>query len=567
MISDGVLERLTVQITGDLDGLNDAADRVNGTVRRMTSDIEGSTGKINGSLGKIGPLVSGAVGGFVAGFAMEGVQALGGFAKKAIETTSDVQELRAAVGENFGTLTSDIESWAEATGNAMGRSTQEMLKGANAFQMFFKQAAPTNEAATEMSKNFAALAQDLSSFYNIDPSEALQKLQSGLSGESEPLRALGVFLNEGAVAAKALEMGLAGSAKELTDQDKILARYNLILEQTKTAQGDVARTSDSFANQQRRLGAAVDELTVKFGTAMMPAITAIVTGLADMLSGSGGVADGLSATLGPSVAAIGRALSGLASGPIGQILFPALRALAGYIGDVMIFSFKSWSGVLVNVITGLDNAARATVGFLRAVTVMVSSVIESVQRLPSEFVRIGGQIVAGLVAGITGGVQAAANAAARLAQQTAQAAKDALGIKSPSRVFMNYGEMIGEGLAIGIRAKSGDVAGAVESLANIAAQLFPKSFGSGSKGGKILGALGSLAGIFSGGGFGSTPSFKTPGFGGASAGTMTLNNYLGNELLDSRTLKLSSGAAVQSFQASRAQVPVDMGRANRNRIW
>ena len=132
-------------------------------------------------------------------------------------------------------------------------------------------------------------------------------------------------------------------------------------------------------------------------------------------------------------------------------------------------------------------------------------------------------------------------------------------------MFMGYGEMIGEGLAIGIKSKAGDVAGAVQSLADIAAQLFPKSFGSGTKGGGILSAISSIASIFTGG---KTPSFGTPSLGtsGGSA-QMVLNNYLGNELLDSRVLKLSTATSVQSFQAARGQIPVDMGRANRNRMW
>src|SRR3546814_3222598 len=101
-----------------------------------------------------------------------------------------------------------------------------------------------------MSQIFAQLAQDLVSFYNVDTETAIQKLRSGLSGESEPLRDFGVFLTEANVKAKALEMGLTGVGDELTEQEKILARYQLVLEATKNAQGDGARTSESTPDRK-----------------------------------------------------------------------------------------------------------------------------------------------------------------------------------------------------------------------------------------------------------------------------------------------------------------------------
>src|SRR3546814_10879060 len=99
---------------------------------------------------------------------------------------------------------------------------------------------------------------------------------SGLSGESEPLRDFGVFLTEANVKAKALEMGLTGVGDELTEQEKILARYQLVLEATKNAQGDVARTSDSTSNQMRRAAAAFEELRVAIGMKLLPVVTPLI---------------------------------------------------------------------------------------------------------------------------------------------------------------------------------------------------------------------------------------------------------------------------------------------------
>lgn len=238
--------------------------------------------------------------------------AFGGFAVKA---ASDAAELQSAFDQTFGSLSRSMTQWAETTGDAMGRSTQEMQQMANTFGIFFNQAAPTGEAAAKLSREFAVLAQDLSSFFNTDPTEALQKLRSGLAGESEPLRDFGVFLTEATVKAKALEMGLASSADAITEQNKIMARAALIMDATTKAQGDVARTADGTANRIREARAAFEELQVAIGTKLLPAITPLITGLTNMLVAFTQLPDwvqtttlvvgGLAAVAGPLVYAVG----------------------------------------------------------------------------------------------------------------------------------------------------------------------------------------------------------------------------------------------------------------------
>lgn len=208
---------------------------------------------------------------------------LAAFGVSAFNAASDAAELQSAFDQTFGDLSASMNEWAEATGNAMGRSTQELQRAANTFGIFFNQAAPTREAAADMSKTFTVLAQDLASFYNVSESDALQKLRSGLSGEAEPLRDFGVFLSAAAVEAKGLEMGLGGLSGELTEQEKIMARYQLILESTTNAQGDVARTSDGTANKMREAKAAFEELQVVVGTKLLPAITPLIDKLAGLI--------------------------------------------------------------------------------------------------------------------------------------------------------------------------------------------------------------------------------------------------------------------------------------------
>ncbi|QAY77926.1 phage tail tape measure protein [Sphingosinicella sp. BN140058] len=272
------------------------------------------------------------------------------FGVKSVNAASDAAELQSAFDQTFGAMSAQMTEWARVTGDAMGRSTQEIQGAANTFGMFFNQAAPTKKAAAELSQQFAVLAQDLSSFFNTSPDEAMNKLRSGLSGESEPLRDFGVFLSDAAVQAKALEMGLKGVNNPLTEQEKILARANVIMEQTKTAQGDVARTSSGTANQIRAAQAAWEELSITFGTKLLPVITPLVGIAADLLNAFSGLspqvqsfavgAAAVAAALGPILVGVGGLIN------VGATLLPmvggwatsfgAAATAAGGVGAVLV---------------------------------------------------------------------------------------------------------------------------------------------------------------------------------------------------------------------------------------
>lgn len=249
------------------------------------------------------------------------------FGASAFNAASDAAELQSAFDQTFKQMSATMNKWAEDTGNALGRSTQEMKRAANTFGIFFNTAVDPKKAA-EMSQVFAKLAQDLGSFYNTDTQTAIEKLRSGLSGESEPLRDFGVFLTEANVKAKALELGLTGVGNELTEQEKILARYQLILEATKNAQGDVERTSSGTANQIRKAKAAFEELQVSIGTKLLPIITPLIEKLAAALDAFNRlspavqntilVAGGLSAVFGPVLIGVGALVSAL--GPLVSVL-------------------------------------------------------------------------------------------------------------------------------------------------------------------------------------------------------------------------------------------------------
>lgn len=192
------------------------------------------------------------------------------FIGDSINAARDLHETLSKSTVVFGDYAGQIETWGETAAEAMGLSKQEAIEAAATFGGLFQEVGQSRADAVEMSQTLVQLAGDLASFNNIDPSEALQKLRSGLAGEAEPLRSMNVFLNEAAVKAKAMEMGLGDAHGELTDGEKILARYKLIMEQTTVAQGDYARTADGLANSQRTANKKLIDAQAQLGESFEP---------------------------------------------------------------------------------------------------------------------------------------------------------------------------------------------------------------------------------------------------------------------------------------------------------
>ena len=285
------------------------------------------------------------------------------FSKGAVQAAIDAEEMGSAFNVVFGDMADDVRAWAEETGNAMGRSTQEMQRGALAFQeLFGKSLAP--EQAAEMSKQFAVLTQDLASFKNLSNEVAQQKLFAGLIGESEPLRSVGVLIDEASVKAKGLEMGLGRVNGELTQQEKIIARAALIQEQLSAAQGDVLRTSDSTANQIRRSQAAFEELQVTIGTKLLPVLTPLIeklgaalewfTTLPAPVQDTILVVAGLAAAFGPVLAALGSlvtiapalatAFGVIKIAALGLMANPVILAFAVVLGGIYL-AWQNWDKI------------------------------------------------------------------------------------------------------------------------------------------------------------------------------------------------------------------------------
>ena len=173
---------------------------------------------------------------------------------------------------SFGNMADDVRQWSESVADSLAMTAAQIREGAGVFAVMTQSMGLSESAATSLSKNMTMLAADMASFYNLGHEEALQKLQAGLTGEAEPLKRLGILVNENTTAQWAWANGVAAAGEQLTDQQKVIARYGSIMEQTSKAQGDLWRTADSTTNQLRRLKAQFSDITADLGTMLLPAI-------------------------------------------------------------------------------------------------------------------------------------------------------------------------------------------------------------------------------------------------------------------------------------------------------
>lgn len=225
-----------------------------------------------------------------AAIAAAGLAAMAGAATVAVKMASDMSEAQNKVSVVFGDSADAIFAFASTSAQSLGVSTTAALTAAGTFGNLFVAMGIAKPTAAAMSTSLLTLAADLASFNNMDPTEVLDKLRAGLVGEAEPLRALGVNLTAATIATRAMELGLAPLKGELSASAKAQAAYSLILEQTKTAQGDFANTSTGMANSIRIINASFDSIVAELGGNLLPIVQPVISAFATGLPVAFGLA-------------------------------------------------------------------------------------------------------------------------------------------------------------------------------------------------------------------------------------------------------------------------------------
>ncbi len=238
-----------------------STEQYNGTVRRATNSTSAWNKVANGL--KFGTMIY-------------GLSRLASMIGTAITKSNEYQENLNLFTVAMGEYVQEAFDYGQAVSEVLGIDLSDWIRNQGVFNTLLTGFGDTAERAALMSKNLTQLGYDLSSFFNISVEDAMQKLQSGISGELEPLRRLGYDLSQTRLEAVALSLGIDKSVMSMTQAEKAELRYYAIMTQVTTAQGDLARTLESPANQLRILSAQFNMAARSIGNIFIPALNAIL---------------------------------------------------------------------------------------------------------------------------------------------------------------------------------------------------------------------------------------------------------------------------------------------------
>ena len=217
--------------------------------------------------------------------------------KTGIDYASDLAEVQNVVDVTFGSATEAINSWSKECLAAYGMNEVSAKRYAGTLGAMLKSSGLAGDAIVDMSKDMVGLAGDMASFYNLDLETAFEKIRSGISGETEPLKQLGINMSVANIEAYALSQGITTAYNEMSQAEQVMLRYNYLMSTTADAQGDFARTQDSYANQTRLLSESWLEFTGIMAEQLLPVLTTIVSWLNNIVAFLTENADMVSAVL------------------------------------------------------------------------------------------------------------------------------------------------------------------------------------------------------------------------------------------------------------------------------
>lgn len=278
--------RVIIEIDGDDKKLKQA-------LREATNAIDHESGKWEkagtSATNSISSSFSGMFSKIAAGAAFVKIsQMLSSLASESINLASDLEEVQNVVDTTFGDDNNVIEEWAKNAAKQFGLTETQAKRFASTLGAMLKSAGVSSDEITKISTDLAGLAADMASFYNLDFETAFQKIRSGISGETEPLKQLGINLSESNLKAFAEQTGQLYN--QMTEAERVVLRYQYLMNATADAQGDFERTSGGFANQMRLLDTNLTQIKTNIGNALIPIATQalqLINGLLSAINGTG----------------------------------------------------------------------------------------------------------------------------------------------------------------------------------------------------------------------------------------------------------------------------------------
>lgn len=273
------------------DGFHEGVDEAIQEGKKLADNVDEQSKNIKGSLGDAfsvmgGNLMSKAFSAAI-GFLID-------TGKEAIQTASDLQEVQNVVDATFGDNAAAIESWATSAQSQFGLTELQAKQYTSTMGAMLKSMGIGKSDVYGMSTAMAGLAADMASFYNLDFDEAFNKIRSGISGETEPLKQLGINMSVANLEAYALSQGITTAYESMSQAEQATLRYNYLMQVTADAQGDFARTSDGLANSWRQFKTNMSSIVASIGEAVLPVVNDAINAIGDMIDSFGSLPRSLS---------------------------------------------------------------------------------------------------------------------------------------------------------------------------------------------------------------------------------------------------------------------------------
>lgn len=359
-------------------GTKKAKQELDGMGKKAGDVSDSMSSKFKAAFSKLGGLAASAGKAMVVGLGAAAT-ALGGAGVYAVKLASDLSEVQNVVDTTFGKDANKINEWASQAATSFGMSELQAKQFTGTLGAMVKSMGLSESETYEMSTAMVGLAGDFASFYNLPTEEAFEKIRAGISGETEPLKQLGINMSVANLEAYALAQGINTSYNEMSQAEQATLRYNYLMSVSADAQGDFAKTSDGLANQIRILQLNVQDLAGAAGNELIPA----AQGAAKMLNGM-----------------LGKLKTALSEGGI-KGLVSAIGDVAGelvtYIADMAPDLIDAAVNLVQSFIGGIQkNLPKITAGVIKAVESLVSGILSMLPQLLDAGLQLIGQLVLGI---------------------------------------------------------------------------------------------------------------------------------------------------------------------------
>lgn len=318
-------------------------------------DVKANTGSFEKSMSGLGSVAT-KIGGVIAGALS--AKAIADFAMQCTEAASALTEVQNVVDQVFPTMARRMDDWSGDLIASYGLSELAGKRYASTLGSMARSMGFTEEQAYKMGTSLAELSGDIASFYDMSADEAYDKLTAIFTGVTQPLRALGINMTEASLSAFALSRGIQTAYRDMSEAERTMLRYQFVLDRTRYAQGDAARTSDTWANQLRQLSMNVDTLKATLGEGFVAALLPVLQGL-----------NWLAVKANEAAIAFGNLRAQMLATPVGRgvsKLFAKMGSMLGFEGDQVTGVMAGVSSKASQLAMETDLAADATYGLADA---------------------------------------------------------------------------------------------------------------------------------------------------------------------------------------------------------